>query len=101
MPQAFGADECVLAEPHITVRSTNSAGAGVTRARSSSGNFLTSVAFEAEVRDGARMKRAWTDHGLELGCGSQHADASGAAIGAANFGTDERCNLSAQPIASP
>jgi hypothetical protein len=101
MPQAFGADECVLAEPHIIVRSTNSAGAGVTRARSSSGNFFTSVAFEAEVRDGARMKRAWTDHGLELGCGSRRADASGAGIKVANSGADERRNLSARAIATP
>jgi hypothetical protein len=57
--------------------------------------FLTPVAFEAEVRNGARMKRAWTDHGLELGCPSS------AATNVTNCGANERRNLSARAVAAP
>ena len=63
--------------------------------------FFTSVAFEAEVRDGARMKRPWTDDGLELGCGALRADASSAATNVSNHGADERRNLPAQAVAAP
>ena len=47
------------------------------------------------------MKRAWTDHGLELGSGSQHADASSAAIKIANSGADQRRKLSSRAVATP
>jgi hypothetical protein len=63
--------------------------------------FFTPVAFEAEVRDGARMQRAWTDHGLKLGCGARRADASSAATNVTNCSADEGRNLPAPAVAAP
>src|SRR5262249_52987461 len=63
--------------------------------------FFTPVAFEAEVGDGARMQRPWTEHGLKLGCRARRADASSAAANVTNCSADEGRNLPAPAVAAP
>jgi len=91
----------LLAEAGAPKRSSNGGSAGLIRAAQALATFFTPVAFEAEVRDGARMKRAWTDHGLEDGCGSPCADASGAVADVTTCGAEERHNLPARTVATP
>src|SRR5262245_15370612 len=63
--------------------------------------FFTPVAFEAEVGDGARMQRPWTEYGLKLGCRAWRTDASSAAANVTNYSAGEGRNLPAPAVAAP
>ena len=89
--------ERVLAKPHVREPSANCGG----WCAQALATFFTLVAFEAEVRDGARMQRPWTDHGLKLGCRARRADASSAAVSVTNCSAEEGRNLPAPAVATP